>query len=60
MVDFCSVDRRLLPTGYVPLRDFARAAAIAGEAIEMGCKALLIASACPRGQSPSHVGRDPV
>ena len=26
MVDFCSVDRRLLPTGYVPLADFERRA----------------------------------
>ena len=26
MVDFCSVDRRLLPTGYVPLVDFERTA----------------------------------
>ncbi|MCH6562017.1 MAG: amidohydrolase family protein [Deltaproteobacteria bacterium] len=60
LVDFCSLDKRLLPTGYVPLRDFERAAAMAHEAIEMGCKALLIASACPRGHSPSHVGLDVV
>jgi predicted TIM-barrel fold metal-dependent hydrolase len=60
MVDFCSVDRRLLATGYVPLRDFEAAAAMAREAIEMGCAALLIASACPRGHAPSHVGLDPV
>ena len=26
MVDFCSVDRRLLATGYVPLLDFERTA----------------------------------
>ena len=26
MVDFCSVDKRLLPTGYVPLADFERTA----------------------------------
>ncbi|HKN41216.1 MAG TPA: amidohydrolase, partial [Acidimicrobiia bacterium] len=37
IVDFCSIDRRLLPVGYVPLADFDRAAAMAGEAIEMGC-----------------------
>lgn len=60
MVDFCSVDRRLLAVGYVPLRDFERARAMALEAIEMGCKALMIASACPHGHSPSHVGLDPV
>ncbi len=60
MVDFCSVDRRLLATGYVPLRDFEAAAAMAREAIELGCAALLIASACPRGHAPSHVALDPV
>ncbi len=60
LVDFCSLDKRLLPTGYIPLRDFERAAAMAREAIEMGCKALLVASACPRGHSPSHVGLDAV
>jgi predicted TIM-barrel fold metal-dependent hydrolase len=60
MVEFCRVDRRLLATGYVPLRDFARSAAMAREAIELGCKALLVPSGCPRGHSPSHVGLDPV
>ena len=60
VVEFCSVDARLLPTGYVPLADFERSTAFAGEALEMGCKALLIASASPRRHSPSHVGLDPV
>jgi predicted TIM-barrel fold metal-dependent hydrolase len=60
MVAFCAADRRLLATGYVPLRDFARAAAIADEAIALGCKALLVPSGCPRGHSPSHLGLDPV
>jgi len=32
MVEFCSVDRRLLPTGYVPLVDFERTARAAREA----------------------------
>ena len=60
LVDFCSVDRRLLPVGYVPLADFDRASAMAGEALEMGCAALLIASACSKGHSPSHIALDPV
>jgi predicted TIM-barrel fold metal-dependent hydrolase len=60
IADFCSADRRLLATGYVPLRDFERSAAMAGEVIEMGCKALLVPSGCPRGHSPSHRGLDPV
>ena len=60
MVEFCSVDPRLLPSCYVPLADFERAAAMADEAIRMGAAALLVASGCPREHSPSHLGLDPV
>ena len=60
MVEFCAADPRLLATCYVPLVDFDRAAAMAGEAIAMGAAALLVASGCPRGHSPSHVALDPV
>ena len=60
IVDFCSLDKRLLPVGYVPLADFDRAAAMADEAIRMGCKALRISQSCPPGHSPSHVGLDAV
>lgn len=60
MVEFCSADPRLLPTCYVPLADFARARAMAVEAVEAGAAALLVASGCPAGHSPSHIGLDPV
>ena len=60
MIEFCSVDPRLLATCYVPLADFDRADAMAREAIEMGAAALLVASGCPAGHSPSHVALDPV
>ena len=60
MAWFCSVDRRFLGTGYVPLVDFNRAITTAREAIELGCKALLIPSRCPVGHSPSHVAFDPI
>jgi uncharacterized protein len=60
MTWFCSVDRRFLGTGYVPLVDFNRAITTAREAIELGCKALLIPSRCPVGHSPSHVAFDPI
>lgn len=60
MVDFCSVDPRLLATTYVPLADFERSKAIAEEAIAMGSRALLVASGCPKGHSPSHTGLFPV
>lgn len=60
MVEFCSVDPRLLPTCYVPLGDFERAASMADEAIATGAAALLVASGCPQGHSHSHVALDPV
>jgi uncharacterized protein len=60
MIEFCSVDPRLLPTCYVPLVDFDRAAAMTHEAIEMGAAALLVASGCPPSHSPSHIALDPV
>jgi predicted TIM-barrel fold metal-dependent hydrolase len=60
MVDFCSVDRRFLGTGYVPLSDFGRAHATAREAIDLGCKALLIPSKPPCAHSPTHIAFDPI
>jgi predicted TIM-barrel fold metal-dependent hydrolase len=60
MAEFCSVDRRLLATGYVPLIDRARAPEIAREALALGCKALVIPSRHPPGFSPSHVELDPL
>ena len=60
MIEFCSVDARLLPTLYVPLADLDRAAKAADEALAMGAAALLVASGCPKHHSPSHIGLDPV
>lgn len=60
MADFCSVDKRLLATGYVPLVDIEQAPKIAKEALEMGCKGLVIPSRCPPGHSPSHIGLEPL
>lgn len=60
MADFCSVDRRLLATGYVPLLDIEAAPVIAREAIDLGCRGLMVPSLCPPGHSPSHVGLDPL
>lgn len=54
MTEFCSVDRRLLATGYVPLIDRARAPEIAREAIALGAKGIVIPSRHPPGFSPSH------
>lgn len=60
MTDFCSVDRRLLATAYVPLEDFTRAEACAREAIRLGAKALMVPSKPPQHHSISHTGLFPV
>lgn len=60
MVHFCELDPRLLPVTYVCLMDRERAVTQARSAIELGGKALMIASACPRTHSPSHVALDGV
>jgi predicted TIM-barrel fold metal-dependent hydrolase len=60
MLEFCSADPRLLATCYVPLADFDRARQTAQASIEAGAAALLVASGCPRGHSPSHIDLDPV
>jgi predicted TIM-barrel fold metal-dependent hydrolase len=60
MAEFCSVDRRLLATGYVPLVDRARAPEIAREAIALGAKGLVVPSRHPPGFSPSHRELDPL
>ena len=60
MTDFCSVDKRLLATAYIPLEDFDQAEKAARAAIKMGAKALMIPSCCPQNHSPSHIGLFPV
>jgi predicted TIM-barrel fold metal-dependent hydrolase len=60
MTEFCSVDRRLLATGYVPLIDRARAPELAREAIALGAKAIIVPSRHPPGFSPSHRELDPL
>jgi len=60
ILEFCSVDPRLLPTAYVPLVDLERAPRFAEEWIGRGAAALLVASGCPPTHSPSHVELDRV
>jgi predicted TIM-barrel fold metal-dependent hydrolase len=60
MADFCADDPRLLATGYVPLVDIELAPKLAEEAVELGCKALLLPSRCPATHSHSHSGLDPL
>jgi uncharacterized protein len=60
IVEFCSVDQRLLPVCYIPFTDIDRAVRATTEAIDMGAKALMIASNPPRQHSQSHIGFDKV
>lgn len=54
MADFCAHDARLLAVGYAPLADAGLAADAARDAIDMGCKAILVPSAPPKDKSPAH------
>jgi len=60
MADFCSIDRRLLGTAYIPLEDVGRAKASARLAIDLGLKGLMIPSRPPQHHSPTHIAFDPV
>jgi len=60
VVDFCSVDRRLLPVCWVPLGSIPTAIEMAREALDLGAAALMIPSVCPRQHGPTHVGLDPL
>lgn len=60
MTDFCSADRRMFSSLYVPLCDFGLADRMAAEAIRQGARGLLVASRCPKRHSPSHVALDRV
>jgi predicted TIM-barrel fold metal-dependent hydrolase len=55
MLEFCSVDARLLPSLYVPLCDPERSESAAKDALAQGAAALLVASGCPPNFSPSHI-----
>ena len=52
MLEFCSVDPRLLPSLYVPLADPERAVAATEDALDQGAAALLVASGCPPALLP--------
>ncbi|MEM7078879.1 MAG: amidohydrolase family protein [Pseudomonadota bacterium] len=59
-LDFCSIDKRLLPVCNVPLADIEQACRTAEEAIKAGASALLIPWACPKRHATSHIGLDPI
>lgn len=54
MVDFCAADPRLYPVAFVPLVDPAEATATAREAIEAGCRAVMVPSTAAGERAPTH------
>lgn len=60
MADFGRVDARLVPVGYVPLRDPVRALAAAEKAIAEGIRAIWVSSEPVLDRSPTHLDHDPV
>jgi len=55
---FCA-DKRLFAVAFAPLEDAAEAVKVAAQAIDAGCKAMLISSAAPGERSPGHPDFDP-
>jgi uncharacterized protein len=60
MTAFCADDPRLLPVGYLPLRDPERARIELDLALNAGVKAVWVPSEAPGDFSPAHVDLDPV
>jgi predicted TIM-barrel fold metal-dependent hydrolase len=59
MAAFCAHDTRLIAVGFVPWGDPERARSAAAEAIDLGCGAILVPSAPPKGESPFHPAYHP-
>ena len=60
ITSFCSADSRLLPVGYLQLRDPARALVELEAALADGVKAVWIPSDAPGDFSPAHVDVEPI
>ena len=58
MANFCSQDKRLFPVAFVPLVDPSRAVALAVEAIENGCAAVMVPSTAAGARGPTHPDLD--
>ncbi|MGH8978288.1 MAG: amidohydrolase family protein [Acidimicrobiia bacterium] len=60
ILDWCSVDPRLLPVTVVPVGDMDGAVELAREVIDAGTAAIQIGQYCTPAHSPSHSALDPV
>jgi len=60
VLDWCSVDPRLLPVVVVPVGDIDAALALTRAAIDGGAAAIWVGQYPPPTHSPSHVGLEPM
>jgi predicted TIM-barrel fold metal-dependent hydrolase len=58
VADFCRVDPRLLPVGFVPLVDPGRAVATLTDALDAGCAAIHVPSTAAGERAPTHPDLD--
>lgn len=58
IADFCGADPRLLAVANIPLKDPAKAAAAAEEAIAAGCAAIMVPSTAAGKLAPTHPDLD--
>lgn len=58
MAEFCAGDSRMLPVGYVPLRDVGLAQEAVRNALNYGIRAFWVSSDPSDGRSPSHLEHD--
>ena len=60
MLDFCADDPRMLPVGYLSLKDPERAITTLKLALASGIRAIWIGSDAVDGRAPSHIAYDPL
>ncbi len=60
ILDWCSVDARLLPVTVVPVGDMDAAVTLTREVIDGGTAAIQIGQYCTPDHSPSHIALDPM
>jgi predicted TIM-barrel fold metal-dependent hydrolase len=60
MADFCVDDPRMMPVGYLSLKDPERSVVSLKLALELGIRAVWIGSDAVEGRAPSHIAYDPL
>jgi uncharacterized protein len=60
ILDWCSVDPRLLPVTVIPVGDMDAAVTLTREVLDAGTAAIQIGQYCTPNHSPSHAALDPV